>query len=179
MTAASLRPARRARGRRPDAWHLADFFPYHLSFTAELLSTQLARMVQERAGLAMPEWRVLTVIGSFAPLAAKQVAAHTSMNKVAVSRAIARLEERGYVARQPDDADNRLLQLELTPAGRQTFLSLTGAATAWSDAVLAPLSPQDLQTMKRLLARLRLSAGNMEPRAGAPDDAELFGDCGI
>lgn len=178
MTPDASRPPRPAARKRRGAWHLSDFFPYHLSFTAELLSAQLARLVHAQAGLTMPEWRVMTVIGSFAPLAAKKVAAHTSMNKVAVSRAIARLQASGYVAREPDDADNRLLRLELTATGRKTFLAVTASATAWSEAVTAALSEEELRTMKRLLARLRTAARSMEPGEAAPDDVELFGDCG-
>src|SRR3546814_12463572 len=76
---------------------LERFLPYRLSVLSNRVSQTIADFYVERFGLAVTEWRVIAVLGRFAGLSANGVAVRTAMDKVAVSRAVARLLERGLL----------------------------------------------------------------------------------
>ena len=72
---------------------LERFLPYRLSILSNRISQAIAREYQSRFDLSMTEWRVMAVLARFDSdgLSASEVAARTEMDKVAVSRALARL----------------------------------------------------------------------------------------
>ena len=74
---------------------LKNFLPYRLSVLSNRISSSIAREYSQRFGLGVTEWRVIAVLGRYPDLSAGEVAARTAMDKVAVSRAVARLLERG------------------------------------------------------------------------------------
>ncbi len=97
---------------------LERFVPYRLSVLSNAISRSIARLYHQRFGLAIPEWRVMAVLGRFGPLPANGVCRRTEMDKVRVSRAVARLQARGLVERRTDAADRRRSVLRLAPQGR-------------------------------------------------------------
>lgn len=60
---------------------LDTFLPYRLSVLANTVSSAFARLYADRFDLTIPEWRVMAVLGSQAPLSAGEVAARTAMDK--------------------------------------------------------------------------------------------------
>ena len=80
---------------------LERFLPYRLSILSNRVSQAIARDYQSRFDLSMTEWRVMAVLARFDGdgLSASEVAARTEMDKVAVSRALARLVAARRVAR--------------------------------------------------------------------------------
>ena len=72
-------------------------FSYRLSVLSNRISGAISREYHRRFGLAITEWRVMAVLGRFPGLSAGEVAARTAMDKVAVSRAVARLLERALI----------------------------------------------------------------------------------
>ena len=72
---------------------LERFLPYRLSILSNRVSQAIAREYTERFNLSMTEWRVMAVLARFngEGMSAREVAERTAMDKVAVSRALARL----------------------------------------------------------------------------------------
>ncbi len=66
------------------------FVPNRVSILSRRLSTALARRYGERFQLTIPEWRVMAVLGLGGELSAAELCAGTMMDKVSVSRAVAR-----------------------------------------------------------------------------------------
>ena len=95
---------------------LENFLPYRLSVLSNRTSNAIAREYSERFDMTIPEWRVMAVLGRFSGLSANQVAQRTAMDKVAVSRAVAKLMEAGRIAREFDDDDRRRSMLRLSDA---------------------------------------------------------------
>src|SRR5258708_20001046 len=81
------------------------------------ISNAIARSYERRFRLSVPEWRVMAVLGRFGPLSANGVAEKTQMDKVRVSRAVARLVAAERVSRRVDLADPRRSGLALPAAG--------------------------------------------------------------
>src|SRR5690606_42065717 len=77
---------------------LEQFLPYRLSVLSNRLSSAIARIYADRLDLGITEWRVMAVLGLSPGLSARELAQRTAVDKVAVSRAVARL---GAAGRRP------------------------------------------------------------------------------
>src|SRR5215510_12237391 len=73
--------------------------------------------IEARHGISLPEWRVMLTLARHPGMAAMAVAALWGMDKMAISRAVRRLERRNLVRRTPAPDDRRRWVLELTPEG--------------------------------------------------------------
>src|SRR5688572_32503411 len=107
------------RSRRPakDLLQLEHFLPYRLSVLSNRVSRAIATRYAEAFDLSIPEWRVIAVLGRRPGLTAKEIAELTDMDKVAISRAVARLVKKKRVAAEADAEDARRQLLTLTAAG--------------------------------------------------------------
>jgi DNA-binding MarR family transcriptional regulator len=141
----------------PDAHALLDlehFLPYRLSVLSNRISQTIAETYAARFGIAIPEWRVVAVLGRHPGLSANGVAERTAMDKVAVSRTIARLLERGVVQRDTHGDDRRRSVLELSEAGYGIFDEVVPLALARERALLAHFDDDDKQLLDALLTKL-------------------------
>ncbi len=141
---------------------LERFLPYRLSVLTNTVSGAIARLYGARFGLTIPEWRVLAVLGRFAPLSAGELAGRTAMDKVRVSRAVAKLLRRGLVDRARDGADRRRAKLALAAAGRKIHDAIVPMARAKEAALLAGLSRAERAQLDRLLDRLTARAAALD-----------------
>jgi len=137
---------------------LERFLPYRLSIVTQTVSGALSRQYGERFGLSVPQWRVMAVLGRFAPLSANQVCERTVMDKVAVSRAVAALLERGLIERTVDSIDRRRSALRLTTKGRSTHQQIVPLALEYERRLLAALSPAERASLSTILDKLLQSA---------------------
>jgi DNA-binding MarR family transcriptional regulator len=137
---------------------LERFIPYRLSVLTNTVSRDVARMYHERFGLSIPEWRVMAVLGRFEPLSANEVAQRTAMDKVRVSRAVARMLRADLVGRTTDKADRRRSALRLTPRGIAIYRQIIPMALSVEADLLAALSSQERTALDRLIAKLQARA---------------------
>jgi DNA-binding MarR family transcriptional regulator len=139
---------------------LEDFLPYRLSILSNTVSSTIASTYDKRFGLTIPEWRVIAILGRFPGLSAVEVAERTLMDKVAVSRAVAKLIRSGRIDRQFADADRRRSILNLSEEGRKVHDQIAPMALKFEEDLLHGLDDDEIRTlnvlMERLLARARL-----------------------
>lgn len=133
---------------------LERFLPYRLSILSNTVSQRIAEDYQARFDLSMTEWRVMAVLGRFDDLSAREVAERTAMDKVAVSRALARLVEAGRVSRAIHDADKRRSVLALTEAGWDIHDVVAPLARQRELALLSKLDAEERAWLERILAKL-------------------------
>src|ERR1700731_411789 len=141
-----------------DGLALERFLPYRLSVLSNRISTAIARVYIRRFRLGIPEWRVMAVLGRFGAMSANAVCERTAMDKVRVSRAVARLAASGRLDRRIDDADRRRALLELTPQGPTVYAEIGPLALAVEARLLAHLGPADRADLARLLPKLEAAA---------------------
>ena len=141
---------------------LAHFMPYRLSVLSNRVSGAIAKTYSVRFDLTIPEWRCIAVLGGAAGLSAGEVAQKTAMDKVQVSRAIARLVENKRVARVVDADDGRVARLSLTARGRAIYDEVAPLALALEAKLLEALSPADRATLDRIMTRLSAQAAALE-----------------
>ena len=133
---------------------LERFIPYQLSVLSNVVSQEIAQAYSERFGLAVTEWRIIAVLGRFPGLSAVGVAERSAMDKVAVSRAVASLLERGLLHREVHGDDRRRSVLELSDAGREVHARVAPLALAYERELLSPLDEEERALFARMLERL-------------------------
>jgi DNA-binding MarR family transcriptional regulator len=133
---------------------LEEFLPYRLSVLTNTISRALARLYEERFGLTVAEWRVLAVLARFGAMSANAVCERTAMDKVQVSRAVARAADGGLVHRAVDEADRRRLVLSLTAQGRSVHDQIVPLAGDLQRHLLAALADDEVEPFYAMLDRL-------------------------
>ena len=135
---------------------LETFFPYRLAVVAEAFSRQLVAVYGREHGFSREEWRLLFLLEEAGTLDSLQLSQRTSLDKVQVSRAATRLEEKGLIRRNADRENRRNVLVELTPEGlemaRESFL----AQTDMEKRLLTMLSPEEKEQLRTLLKRILL-----------------------
>lgn len=143
-----------ARAPRHHLLALERFLPYRLSVLSNRVSQEIATAYEEKFGLAVTEWRVIAVVGRYPELSASEVAERTAMDKVAVSRAVARLLERGLLMREMHDNDRRRSVLQLSEAGYAVYDAVVPVASAFEQDLLSVLDDAERAQLDALITKL-------------------------
>jgi DNA-binding MarR family transcriptional regulator len=110
---------------------LTGFLPFRMTLAAERLSAALARRYRTDYGISVPEWRVLAHLAQSGEVSVRDIERRVGLDKSKVSRAASRLETEGYVRKQVNADDRRLLCLTLTGKGRALMAELIPLALAY------------------------------------------------
>jgi DNA-binding MarR family transcriptional regulator len=133
---------------------LEHFLPYRLSILSNTVSQSIATEYQDRFELSMTEWRVMTILARFPEISAREVVDRSAMDKVAVSRAVARLVNAGRVDRGIHDGDKRRSVLQLSEAGWAIHDEVAPLARAHERELLARLNEGEQAQLNGILDKL-------------------------
>jgi len=133
---------------------LEHFLPYRISVLSNRVSSNIARLYGERYGLAIPEWRVITILALYPGSSASEVSERTAMDKVAVSRAVARLLERGFIKRETHGDDRRRSVLALSAAGFEVYETVAPLVMEITRKLMSVLTEEEEQLLEQLITRL-------------------------
>lgn len=137
---------------------LEEFLPYRLSILSNRVSRAIAARYAKAFDLSIPEWRIIAVLGRRPGLTAKEIAEATEMDKVAVSRAAARLVKSRRVRAGADAADARRVRLSLTRDGENLHARIAPIALSSEEKLLAALDASERRALDALLGRLLAAA---------------------
>ena len=137
------------------------YLPYRLSVASNAVSELISRAYQDRFGLSVPQWRLICVLAEDGALTQGQIVARTVMDKVTVSRAAQGLLKRHLVNRTAHHADGRSHTLALSSQGERLHAEIAPLALSYEQALIAGLTPEEVDGLKRLLARLQRSATSL------------------
>lgn len=140
---------------RLDPLDLERFLPYRLSVLANTVSRSIARLYAERFDLTIPEWRVMAVLGRFGSLTANELCGRTAMDKVRISRAVARLLAARRLTRRVERADRRRARLDLSARGRAVYDEIVPLARAAESRLLATLTKAQRDQLHDLIQALQ------------------------
>lgn len=141
--------ARMGKGRAPSG--LEDHVGFWLRFVSNHVSARFARLVEAR-GVTVSEWVALRALFVDESPNTAALMQRLGMTKGAVSKVLARLEEKGFVRRKTDKEDARAQVLELTAAGRKLVPVLASLADENDAHFFATLSAAE---RRRLVATMR------------------------
>lgn len=144
--------------------HLDRFIPYLINLLASRLSAELAGIYASRFGISVPEWRVIAHLSQHrnVSLSIREIYVRVDMDKSKVSRAAARLESAGLVAKTINAADRRLIELRLTRKGWRMFEQIEPLALDYERDLLAMLTPQERELLHKVIGKLLPRGGTVE-----------------
>ena len=140
---------------------LERFLPYRLSILSNRVSRAIAARYARAFDLTIPEWRIIAVLGRQPGLTAKEVAEATEMDKVAVSRAVAKLVAAKRVSAEAHDEDGRAQVLTLTAHGEALHARIAPIALDAERRLLASLGVKERLQFDRLIDRLLSAAHDL------------------
>jgi DNA-binding MarR family transcriptional regulator len=125
---------------------LAEIFALHDRLRA--LSMELVGPVDLPADLTKQQLRVLGVVAHEPGLTGQELGARLGVSAPTASGLIDRLVEKGVLERTDDAADRRVRRLHLTAEGRRVLGGLDDSLGRLFEAVVPPISADDLRTIK-------------------------------
>lgn len=133
---------------------LEEFLPYRLSVLSNRISSEIAELYQSRFEISVTEWRVMAVLGRYPDVSAMEVAERTAMDKVAVSRAVNAMSERGLLEREVHSEDRRRSVLSLSRAGFALYDQIVPLVLDYERKLLSSLSRSEVKRLDLLLDAL-------------------------
>lgn len=140
--------------KRKPALNLSEFLPYRLSILANKISKTLSSLYAEQFNLAIPEWRIMAVLGQYPSISADEICKRTEMDKVTVSRSISKLLEKKYITRMFSKDDRRRSILKLSKRGNNIYTQIIPLALDYEANITAVLSKAELNSLDKIIGKL-------------------------
>lgn len=127
-----------------------NYLLYLLAAASEKASGQFHAKVR-KAGLRVPEWRVVACLYDSDKMMITELAKLSLMEQSRMTRIIAQMVKRGIVKRANDGTDRRRVWVQLTPDGMALAQTLVADAKAHERALLSELADTDAARIKIML----------------------------
>ena len=125
-----------------DTPDLEAFFPYRLAIAAENFSRNLLDVYGREFGLSREEWRLIYLLAREEQITSLELSNRTTLDRVQVSRASQRLEDKGLITRSVAPEDRRLKLYACTDQGRALFQAIFPKVQARTKEVLDRMTPE-------------------------------------
>jgi len=135
-------------------WENPCWFSFRINHLGFHFNIPVYGWIEQRYGLARPDYVVIYSLGLRDGLAAKDVCASSGFPKNTLSRAIQKLLRRRLIRRAPDPRDRRSYVLRLTAEGRRIFDETLLPMVEREQRMLSVLNADEQRTLNSLLARL-------------------------
>ncbi|MCM2563166.1 MarR family winged helix-turn-helix transcriptional regulator [Lutimaribacter sp. EGI FJ00015] len=132
---------------------VSSYLLYLLAAASEAASAQFHAHVR-KAGLRVPEWRVLAWLHDRDGEMITRLALISLIEQSRLTKIIIQMEERGLVTRQGDKADRRRVRVWLTKSGRDLSQQLVADARQHETGLLSKLEGGDAARLKQALITL-------------------------
>lgn len=129
-------------------------FAVLVSDVARMLRTELDRRARGQ-GLTRSQWLALSRLSRFPGVSLSELAEMLEMEKAPAGRLIDRLEEGGWVRRDPDDNDRRIKRLYPTTAAQTIYKKMRRITRETMDDALAGLSGGQHEQACEVLAMVK------------------------
>ena len=130
----------------------------HLFFWMTQVIEARDRQLADRlrgAGLRAPEWRVLASLHARQRLSMRELADLSSIDRTTLSRTVERMARAGWLARQEDSADLRVIRLALTTAGERLFARVWPTVERLNQAAVAGLPAPAVEMLRWTLEQMK------------------------
>lgn len=132
--------------------------PNALGYRLKLLSQAIERRFQEVLdpfGLTPLQWGILCCLWQEDGLPTLQISKQLQQRSGNVTVALPLMEKQGYIQRQCDQSDRRILRVWLTPEGRQLKNVLPQQAQELDRQLFESLSEDERASFSEMINRLR------------------------
>jgi DNA-binding MarR family transcriptional regulator len=133
---------------------------------AHSMMLDIMEPVFEARGFTFIQYVIMSWLRDGIAVNPKDICAQYRHDSGALTRVIDQLAERGLVERVRRDRDRRKVELQLTPAGRETIETLVPLVVEKLNAALAEFSSEEVNELLRLLIKLNTKLQSaLEPEA--------------
>ena len=126
------------------------------------LMSQLAERRFAAEDVSFMQWVVLANLDRHDHLTATALSAETCHDMGAMTRIVDDLEQGGLVRRERSERDRRVVEIALTPKGRQSLQAGKRLVVELLNSLVGPFSRQEVETLigllQRMMARLEEAA---------------------
>ncbi|WND02036.1 MarR family winged helix-turn-helix transcriptional regulator [Temperatibacter marinus] len=136
------------------ALELETFLPYRLATLSTRISQAISKYYIERYQITVTEWRVIAVLGVTPEVSAGYIGQVGTMDKVAVSRAVNKLLESGYILREFSEEDKRRSILKLSEDGWGIYNEIVPLAKKYEDDILKEFTATEHDALESILTKL-------------------------
>ncbi len=136
---------------------LNSFMPYQLRRTYAVVSDLLLQIYEGEFGLSASEWRVLAILVRDEEATNREIVVNATIDKVAVSRAISRLSDKGLVDRKPNPEDGRSELLLPSEAGTRLYKDVSPHLIGLEKELLGTLSQTERRQLNAILKKIEAS----------------------
>ena len=131
---------------------------------AEQATQQAKEQVLREYGITPAQQAALSILSDHDGITSAELARQCQVTPQTMNSTVGRMASRGLVQRTPHPMHGTLIEIRLTPQGRDLFDRADARVAELDTDLAADLSPAELGTLKALLTRVTETA----PRATAP-----------
>lgn len=132
--------------------------PENVLASIHVLSSRISQAfvpeIEQQFGLTLAEWRVMLTVATRPNVPASQITELWAVDKMSVSRAVRRLDEKGFLSRRADPGDRRVSLLSLTDAGRRKYDDVLPTANARYREIVSVLAEDEFLILMRALDKM-------------------------
>jgi len=134
--------------------NLHQFMPYQWSVLEQRISEAIAQHYKIEFNLTRMEWRVMATLAMFDLISAKDICQFTQLEKMQVSRAIARLKQAALVSQSISSMDNRSSELSLTARGLNIYHKIIPEVKREEQQILSVLTETEQKQLFKIMTKL-------------------------
>lgn len=131
---------------------------------AEQATQQAKEQVLREYGITPAQQAALSILSDHDGITSAELARQCQVTPQTMNSTVGRMAARGLVQRTPHPMHGTLIEIRLTPQGRDLFERADARVAELDTDLAAVLSPAELGTLKKLLTRVTDTA----PHAAAP-----------
>ena len=146
----------------PQPRELNQFLTYRVVRVHHALNAQAVAVLDRVAGITLPQWRVLAMVGSGMATTARDIAKKSIIDPAMISRTVHGLEEAGHMTTSRPDSDRRVLEITLTETGREVYERILPHMQARQQSLLSALEPSERDVIYKILDKLEVAAEQRE-----------------
>jgi MarR family transcriptional regulator, temperature-dependent positive regulator of motility len=135
---------------------------WRLNYIASFYAVPFYLDLEQRIGISRPEYVILFCVIHRPGVTAGEIVTATGRPKNSISFAVTRLEKKGLIARRPNHADSRCMELRATAPGRAIYRRILPFLQERERRMLAPLSAEERERLGALLMKIALNVPEWE-----------------
>lgn len=147
---------------------LDELFLYRLGRLVSVAGAPVVRLCEGKYGITRREWRLIVALAAAGSLLSSELAQQVKLTRARTSKAVSDLVDKQLATRTPRPNDRRLVDIELTEAGRQIHQALLPEVIGINRTLLAGFSSKELDQLDSLMNRLQQVADGLMAHADLP-----------
>lgn len=133
-----------------EGFNLGNFLPFQLSSLHRATQALLASAL-DQCGMTIAHWRICLCLAKSGPSTLNDIVNFTRLPQSTISRAVARLDERGLVNSRRNSSDRRIAAIEITELGRSKLAQAIATVEARCREAFDQ-EPGQMETLSTMLA---------------------------